>query len=180
MKIHSSILFSDCFLGSAPELEQDEIRDCQGMAFAGLRILRHLHVISSILHINPSLELISCLATFSDQQDVWTSKECALEANTTLSTTVPGFAGDADGLQQLLSALLEQKVRPLFAKSKNPAVTDQARKAIQSLSVPTEFNEQETENKPWKYADVYIVTVFRWIVNQLQVCFYRCARGHLE
>jgi len=66
--------------------------------------------------------------------------------------------------------LLRERIKPLFAKSKNPAVTPAGRKAITPLPVPIEHGVDEVEIKPWKYGDCYIVTVFEWVLQQLDVC----------
>ena len=70
---------------------------------------------------------------------------------------------------QLATDLLKEKIKPLFAKSKNPAITAAGRKAISPLPVPIEHSIDESELKPWKCRDVYIVTVFEWALRQLDV-----------
>ena len=75
-----------------------------------------------------------------------------------------------DHLPDLLHHLLQERVKPIFAKSKNPAITPQGRKAIDPLPTnDTMHSDLDIESKPWKYRVVYIVTVFRWILMHLNV-----------
>jgi len=66
--------------------------------------------------------------------------------------------------------LLRERIKPLFAKSKNSAITPAGRKAITPLPVPIQHGVDEEVLKPWKYGDCYIVTVLEWVLQQLDVC----------
>lgn len=72
-------------------------------------------------------------------------------------------------IQTLLTKLLHENVKPAFAKSKNSAVTPAGRKAISALPPKLEASIDEIKLKPWKYSQVYIVTVFEWILRHLDV-----------
>lgn len=75
-----------------------------------------------------------------------------------------------ENISGVLHALLHERIKPLFARSKNPAVTQQGRKAIDPLPVnATAHSDIDVEAKPWKYRDMYIVTVFRWVLKHLDV-----------
>lgn len=75
-----------------------------------------------------------------------------------------------ENISGVLHALLEERIKPLFARSKNPAVTQQGRKAIDPLPInATAHSDMDVEAKPWKYRDMYIVTVFQWVLKHLDV-----------
>lgn len=67
----------------------------------------------------------------------------------------------------LASHFLQLTIRPLFAKTQNPAVTAQGRKSIQS-SAPRAarlIHEDESETKPWKgEKEGYALELLRWVL----------------
>jgi len=142
------------------------------MAVAGMRLLSHLqHLVPGFQEqSSPDLDLVICLASFTDDRDTWTRPE-ALEAATTLldDYLVRFTTDDPNALTKLLTNLLQTRLRPRFAKSKTNAITEQGRKAAFPLPNAAETSGGETEVKPWKYTEVYIVTVFRWILRHLTV-----------
>jgi len=69
----------------------------------------------------------------------------------------------------IVSAILKDDVRPLFAKSKNPAITSQGRKNIRTVQVRYDSIVVNPESKPWKCHQPYIVSVFRWVLQNLHV-----------
>ena len=114
------------------------------------------------------LDVTQLLATFSEPQDPWTTEESHSESKEMLreSTFEPL---DETERNSLLARLLREKVKPSFAKSKNADVTKAGRKAIAPLPLPMEHSIDERELKAWKYRDVHIVTVFDWVLKQLDV-----------
>jgi hypothetical protein len=75
----------------------------------------------------------------------------------------------------ILGDLLKEKIRPIFARTKNIAITPAGRKnfhPIPQARFDSSFLERET--KPWKFHDVYATTVLEWILSQLNV------RNHLQ
>lgn len=67
----------------------------------------------------------------------------------------------------LIRDLLLDHVKPLFVKSRNPVLTDQARKAVSPLPRPNAPSDFESANKPWKFQSPHIVTIFQWILSEL-------------
>ncbi|KAL8938083.1 MAG: hypothetical protein Q9216_004081 [Gyalolechia sp. 2 TL-2023] len=119
-----------------------------------------------------SASLIACLASFTNLQDPWTSPKAYDLAQSLLSKhlqvkkyqnvrTTPG------SYDTLIHNLLLNQVKPLFVRSKNPTLTDQARKAISPLPGPNIPSDFESHNKPWKFQSPHIVTIFHWILTQL-------------
>lgn len=140
---------------------------------AGLRLLSHLQQLVPSLHseASPDLDFVSCLASFTDSGDPWTRPE-ALEAATTLLDGYLSLKANEDRIaSQLLTNLLQTRIRPRFAKSKSYTITEQGRKAAFPLPSAADSSEREAEVKPWKFREVFIVTVFRWILLRLNVRF---------
>ena len=149
----------------------EEIARWRLQAVAGIRLLAHLHQIIPALRCPVSLDLLACLASFTDSRDPWTRLEACEAATGLLNDHLSQLAAsDSQTLSPILINLLETCVKPLFSKTKTSLLTDQSRKALYPLPSPLEGSAAETELKPWKFHDVYILTVFRWILNHLDVC----------
>ena len=107
------------------------------------------------------------LAAYTDSRDSWTIIKAMKDAEEILDS----LFSNADGAAQAraLNGVLADSVKPRFAKSKNPAVTEQGRKVIHPLPQPLDMSDMETSSKPWKFRDIYIITVYRWVLAQLDV-----------
>ena len=150
-----------------PVLTPDVIAEEHALSAHGLMLLSHLFKLH-LPHYNDesTFPLFTCLASFTDPTDAWTSPQITSQAASLLETFT-----DPAHLPPLLHNLLTERIKPLFARSKNPAITAQGRKAIDPIpSNDTLHSDLDAENKPWKYRDVYIVTVFRWVLIHLDVC----------
>ena len=139
-----------------------------------LGLLFNLLDIAPLRDDDSTLDLVQTLASFTQSRDSWTSAACKDQADSLLERSIKPL----QNIQALITRLLREKVKPLFAKSKSPNVTEAGRKAISPLPVPIEHSIDETALKPWKYRDVYIVTVFEWTLKQLDVRYrlIRCSR----
>ena len=132
---------------------------------ACLGLLANLLDIAPLRDDDSTLELVQALASFTELRDPWTTDACKDLADSLLEQCIKS----SQNVQAFIIRLLREKVKPLFAKSKNPNVTEAGRKAISPLPVPIEHSIDETALKPWKYRDVYIVTVFEWSLKYLDV-----------
>lgn len=135
------------------------------MSLHGLLLLSHLQKLAPLSSHESRTAVYTCLASFSDDSDPWTSSQAGdLARSLAEEIIVP------EKISEVLHALLQEKIRPLFAKVKNPAVTQQGRKAIDPLPIDTTaHSDMDVEAKPWKYRDMYIVTVFQWVLKHLDV-----------
>lgn len=74
----------------------------------------------------------------------------------------------------LFDHILSKIVKPIFARTKkNPDVTSEGRKAMSTNLMRTKhersgggvvFGKEEKHTKPWKYDKRYILTIFRWVL----------------
>ena len=153
--------------------DDGDLARIRSMNVAGLILLSHLE------RIEPSssgregeqltVSLISCLASFTDLREEWSGQKASEEAHCLLAVLLGSFKAESKSFRSLIGVLLEQHVKPLFAKTKNPAITSQGRKAIGSAPTNYLLSDPESELKPWKFHDVYVVTMFRWILENLDV-----------
>ncbi|KAL9122692.1 MAG: hypothetical protein Q9187_000748 [Circinaria calcarea] len=150
------------------KISSTEITRCCAIATVGLQLLSHLHSNFLTLRRNYLLDLVTCLAAFTDDRDAWTTTEASKDAHCLLEEL--GCFSNAKGCKQardLIRSLLEEQIKPYFARTKTSGITRQGRKAISSLPDPVDFSETEMESKPWKFQNLYAVTVFRWVLGQL-------------
>lgn len=135
------------------------------MSLHGLSLLSHLQEIIPLSSQVSRTAVYTCLTSFSEDSDPWVSSEAEdLARSLAEDIVVP------EKISEVIYALLQEKIRPLFAKVKNPAVTQQGRKAIDPLRIDTTaHSDMDVETKPWKYRDMYIVTVFQWVLKHLDV-----------
>ena len=139
------------------------------MYLTGLRLLSHLPGFVAFRDHEITLEILLCLAAFTDQRDPWTSQEASEVSNRLLDQYLKAIEPEPKKLNGLLSRLLKENIKPLFVKSKSKEITEQGRKAVSPLPGPFVPSDLEATNKPWKFHDVYVVTVFRWVLVHLDV-----------
>jgi hypothetical protein len=75
----------------------------------------------------------------------------------------------------MVESMLKTRIRPVFAKNRNPAITESGRKNFHPVPLPRfDTSILDPETKPWKMNEAYITSVFSWIVNQ-----YKVRMGHI-
>ena len=100
-------------------------------------------------------------------RETWTTPDLAKSTSSLLST----HAHQTSTPEFIIVYLLQGFIRPLFSKSRPSTVTETGRKAMPSSAPHKHFDfDTEKRNKPWKYQDVYAVTVFEWTVEKASVC----------
>lgn len=189
--VNSFLTFATVEKPAAGVSDEDDVARLGSMNVVGLSMLSHLE------RIDPSsfgreeendleekeeeerltLALTSCLASFTDPREEWSSQEASQLAQSLLNILLPPFNAveQKRGFRSLITLLLEQRVKPLFATTaqQNPAITSQGRKAINS-SAPSNYHmmsgdPEGRQVKPWKFHHVYVVTMFRWILESIHV-----------
>ena len=109
---------------------------------------------------------LTCVSSFTDLSDPWTceySQKAALKLLESFLST-----RDSNAWSNALSMLLRQRIKPSFSKIRSPAITEQARKAIDPLPMDSSASGKlEDTAMPWKYRDPSLVTVLGWIIGSL-------------
>ncbi|KAL8719308.1 MAG: hypothetical protein Q9225_003672 [Loekoesia sp. 1 TL-2023] len=144
----------------------EEIARLVSMKAAGLHLLNHLRGPQPCKLETPTA-LVACLASFTNLQDSWTTQEAYDLAQSMLSNHLACIHKDPQSFDCLVKDLLLNHVKPLFVKSRSPALTDQARKAVSPVPGPNVPSDFESANKPWKFQSPHIVTIFQWILSEL-------------
>lgn len=135
------------------------------MALKGLEVLSHLRKLIPPLQDNPDVAVLTCLAAFSDENSPWNSSSAQQQA----SNLIKDYTR-LDRLPAMLTTILQERIKPLFSRTANPAITPQGRKAINPQpSNIAMHSDIDAAVKPWKYRDAYIVTVFQWVLQSLDV-----------
>ncbi|KGY15579.1 hypothetical protein PABG_11572 [Paracoccidioides brasiliensis Pb03] len=136
----------------------------------GVSVLQLLHSISPIneLEIDDSVDVITSLAAFTCRKDPWTT-ETAFNA---ASVILEGYESllrsqNRAELAAILEEVLRKKVKPLFSKTKTPAVTAAGRKNVHPIPQPR-FDPSifDPKSKPWKFKDLYVITVLSWVIGR--------------
>lgn len=135
------------------------------MSLSGILLLDRLQQIEPPSKRENAVAILTCLASFTDLNDPWTCSEARDHAYPLLQDYTA-----SNNLSTAFAGVLEERIKPLFAKSKNPAITQQGWKAIDPLtSSATAHSDLDGEANPWKYRDPHGVTVFQWVLRHLDV-----------
>ncbi|PYH41573.1 tRNA adenylyltransferase [Aspergillus saccharolyticus JOP 1030-1] len=142
-------------------------------AITVISTLKKVHPIQKAANIS---DILVALASFSSTSDPWTTGEAhsiSIEVLREFSAT----ARSDGSLWTILETTLKKKIRPLFTKTRNPAITAEGRKNFHPVPLARfDLTTLDPEAKPWKAFAVYSTTVFAWILSQ----YDSTAITHLE
>jgi hypothetical protein len=151
-------------------LTQDECT-WQSIYSAGITCLGLLNAIYPIQRAKDFKDILNLLASFTSEADPWTTTQTCKQAAQLLESSMQPQSTISSC--SIVGDLLKENVRPIFAKTKTPAITAAGRRnfhPIPQSRFDSSFLERET--KPWKFQDVYATTVLEWVVSQLNVRNY--------
>ncbi|RAH49908.1 tRNA adenylyltransferase [Aspergillus brunneoviolaceus CBS 621.78] len=110
--------------------------------------------------------ILVALASFTSEADPWSTEE----AHRISIDILRGFSATtrSDGtLWTHLETVLKERIRPLFTKTRNPAITAEGRKNFHPVPLARfDLTTLDPEAKPWKAFAVYSTTVFSWALAQ--------------
>lgn len=120
------------------------------------------------------VDVIVALASHASDQDPWTTQQSYAASRTVLEGFVARVRAESDNsFWSLIERLLTERIKPLFAKTKNPAITEAGRKNFHPVPLPRfDASIIDPETKPWKIQSVYATTLLSWVIAQYQVCFH--------
>ena len=121
-------------------------------------------------------DIVIALASSTSENDPWTTKECATKATELLHLFTTAMRADADSsFWSVVEQVLKERIRPLFTKTRNPAVTAAGRKNFHPVPLARfDSSVLDPESKPWKIHDVYATTVFSWVIYRYRVGLFEC------
>jgi hypothetical protein len=119
------------------------------------------------------MDVITALASFTSEQDSWTTRDAYMKSKRILESFTTNSRDEADSsFWSLVERILKERIKPVFAKTKNPAITAEGRKNFHPVPLPRfDASIIDPATKPWKISDVYATTVLAWVIAQYQVCF---------
>lgn len=146
------------------------LKDQQTTFTLAVSCIKYLNDILPILEVTNPERIFTTLLSFTSPHDPWTTSTSLQDAVTILRS----YMEPETRLKcwPILERVCESKIRPIFAKTKNPTITASGRKNLHPLPQPR-FDESlfDPETKPWKHKDVYATTVLEWILAQYTVSF---------
>ncbi|RDW69699.1 hypothetical protein BP6252_08719 [Coleophoma cylindrospora] len=136
------------------------------MGEAGLDAITNLIQLNTQVALKLENQVLLSLIAFTDKRDVWTSQKSLSNAQAILSRC----SEQIKSKEFLVDFLLKETIRPLFSKSKPAAITSTGRKAMPTSAPPRRFEtaDMDPANKPWKFKDLWAITVFNWIVDHTE------------
>lgn len=115
-------------------------------------------------------DVVIVLTSFTSKGDPWTTEEAFASATTLLDTFISATVTDAENkatFWSVIERILKEKIRPLFAKTRNPAITSSGRKNFHPIPLPRfDASVLDSETKPWKNQGIYATTVLSWIIQE--------------
>ncbi|KAK2000636.1 hypothetical protein LX36DRAFT_571765 [Colletotrichum falcatum] len=106
-----------------------------------------------------------CVAAYTDSQEAWATSSAASSSEDILSNSL-----DNDTRHEfIVSAVLEQFIRPVFSQTASNRITSTGRKAYfvnqdQSQTI-CDSVAGTIELRPWKNTHIHAITVFAWAVK---------------
>lgn len=109
-------------------------------------------------------DVVLAMASVVSERNPWTTRDTSVIASTHLDVTCQ------DGVFAIIETLLKEKIRPLFTKTRNPAVTSEGRKNFHPIPL-SRFDGSvfDDSTKPWKSSDIYATSALAWIISQYKV-----------
>lgn len=110
-------------------------------------------------------------ACFNDEANPWVTSNSHEAVSFFINSWTPSTSDD-NTFWCAIESILRDTIRPLFADTKNPAITSAGRKNLHPQTLPrfgsTGLDEPK---KPWKTTDIYVASVLSWILSQYSVCY---------
>lgn len=139
------------------------------------------HAIAVLALLNKTLPIhkakdpsdpILALASFTSTEDPWTTADSFANATAALQSysLATGSENEA-ALRSTLQQILKEKIRPLFTRTRNPAITGAGRRNFHPVPLARfDASILDDEARPWKGSDLYASAVLAWIMAQYPVC----------
>ncbi|KAJ5121518.1 uncharacterized protein N7515_009479 [Penicillium bovifimosum] len=113
-------------------------------------------------------DVLLARACFANEKDPWVTSNSHDVANELMLVSVSA-AHTSKMIWSAIEFILKERIRPLFAKTKNPAITSAGRKNFHPQVLPRfGANDLDQSAKPWKTTDVWVASVLSWIISQYQ------------
>ncbi|KAF7118140.1 hypothetical protein CNMCM5793_007533 [Aspergillus hiratsukae] len=154
----------------ASDVDKSAIRENKLQLELAVSVLAALDSLLRIQKSAHATDVITALASFTSEQDSWTTWDTYMKSKRILQIFSTDVRGEADGsFWSLVERILKERIKPVFAKTKNPAITAEGRKNFHPVPLPRfDASIIDPATKPWKISDVYATTVLAWVIAQYQ------------
>ncbi|OKL57808.1 hypothetical protein UA08_06966 [Talaromyces atroroseus] len=127
--------------------------------------IKYLNDVLPVLEASNSVDILMSLSSFTSLHDPWTTSTSVNDALAVLELCMQPERRSR--CWPILERICESNIKPIFAKTKNAAITATGRKNLHPLP-RQRFDDSlfDPESKPWKHKDVYATTVLEWILRQ--------------
>ncbi|GAD93587.1 conserved hypothetical protein [Paecilomyces variotii No. 5] len=158
----------------------DSLTESRFQLSLGVSVIFCLGTILPLDEAGNVVDIVVTLASFTSEKDPWTTEQSCRQAVEALDAYVSKTRSDkTSSLWSTLEDILKSKIRPHFAKTKNPAITSTGRKNLHPMpGTRFDYSLLDPETKPWKYRDVYCTTVFTWALSTYQPSDTVHVEGH--
>lgn len=107
-------------------------------------------------------------ACFTNKQNPWATSDSYNAASMLMNVWVQDTRR-GNTFWPAIDFILRERIRPLFAKTKNPAISSAGRKNFHPQTLPRfGASDLDASTKPWKTTDIYVGAVLSWILSQYQ------------
>ncbi|PKX99540.1 Tti2 family protein [Aspergillus novofumigatus IBT 16806] len=165
-----SALFATTEVGSDDVDKSETIRENKLQLELAVSVLSGLDSLLQIQKSAHAMDVITALASFTSEEDSWTTRDAYTKSRRILQSFVTNAHGEADSsFWSLVERILKGRIKRVFAKTKNPAITAEGRKNFHPVPLPRfDASIIDPATKPWKISDVYATTVLAWVIAQYQ------------
>lgn len=151
------------------DLERAKRAACEYYRFIsvlGMLVIERLDVLTVDLTARKDPAILLSLLSFTDSDDLWTCSDAKALALELLSRNDSQFRSQGFIKEYLLGDYLQ----PLFSKSKPNGITSNGRRSVNPNSRPAyDASQFDPSSKPWKFQNLSAVTVFSWVVTNIEV-----------
>ncbi|KAH2106965.1 hypothetical protein KXV22_008908 [Aspergillus fumigatus] len=165
-----SVVFATTEVGSDDVDKSETIRENKLQLELAVSVLVALDSLLRIQKSAHAVDVITALASFTSEQDSWTTQDSYMKTREILENFVTNAHSEADSsFWSLIERILKERIKPVFAKTKNPAITAEGRKNFHPVPLPRfDASIIDPATKPWKISAVYATTVLAWVIAQYQ------------
>lgn len=151
--------------------QKDAIKTSRLKSTIAISVLSSLATLLPIEKAANKPDIIIALASFTSENDPWTTSTSVTKTTEVLQSFTSKIRTDAESsFWPVVEQILKERIKPLFAKTRNPAITDTGRKNFRPVPLPRfDTSILDPESKPWKIHDPYATTVFEWVITQYHV-----------
>ena len=148
------------------------MKTCRIKSNIAISVLTSLAALLPVEKTANKPDIVIALASSTSDNNPWMTSTSSTKAREALQSFTTDLRADASTFWSVVEQVLKEGVKPLFAKTRNPAITDAGRKNFHPVPLGRfDTSILDPESKPWKVHNPYATTVFEWVIAQYHVRF---------